>query len=115
MAGLEYLPNELIGLIFASAPDIHTAVSLSATNRCLHGIWLKDSELFAIEILKPSVIAYPQAVDLAIAEERLEGRLRHSATTNPPMQYYAARLLRNDELARSAASAFRIWVENQDR
>lgn len=117
MSALESLPNELIGRIFDFAPDVQTAVSLSATNRKLAGIWLQNTELFVTEILKPKlskIVAYEQAVDLAMAEERLEGQLRHSAATNPPMQYYAARLLRNDELARSTASAFRIWVENQD-
>lgn len=116
MAALENLPNELIGLIFASAPDIHTAVSFSATNRWLHEIWLKDSELFAIEILKPSIIAYSQAVDLAIAEERLEGHLRHAdvlTTTRTPVHHYAAHLLRNNELAKSAAAAFHRWLDSQ--
>ena len=109
MAALEDLPTELICLIFTSAPDIHTAVSLSATNRRLHGMWLEKSELFALQILKSSIIAYPQAVDLAIAEERLEGQLRHTnalTTAKPPVHHYAARLLRNDELAKSAAAAF---------
>ena len=116
MAALEDLPNEVIGLIFASAPDIHTAVSLSATNRWLHGIWLKNSELFAIEILKSSIIAYPQAVDLAIAEERLEGQLSHTdalTTAKLPVHHYVACLLRNDELAKSAAAAFHRWLASQ--
>lgn len=120
MSAFERLPNELIGRIFGLAPDVQTAVSLSAANRKLAGIWLQNTDLFVTEILKPElsyIVAYEQAVDLVIAEERLEGQLRHSAaftTTKPPMQYYAARLLHNDELARSAASAFHIWVENQD-
>jgi hypothetical protein len=118
MAALEKLPNELIGLVFASAPDLQTAVSLSAANRWLRGIWLQGAERFAFEIRVSNVIAYDQAVDLAIAEERLEGqsgRLGDSAalTANPPIQYYAARLLRNDELAKSAAAAFYTWLDNQ--
>ncbi|GAB7326993.1 hypothetical protein MBLNU13_g10940t1 [Cladosporium sp. NU13] len=118
MAALEKLPNELIDLIFASAPDIHTAVSLSATNRWLNEIWLEDSELFAIAILKPSIIAYLQAVDLAIAEERLEGQLRHKhalTTAKPPVHHYAARLLHNDQLAKSAAAAFHRSLKTRSR
>lgn len=103
MAALENLPNELVGLIFAFSPELHTAMSLSATNRWLRGVWLLDSERFTIEILKSNMIAYPQAVDLAMAEERLQGQSSQatSTTANPPIQ----RLLRNDELAKSAAAA----------
>jgi len=115
MAALERFPNELIGHIFGLCPDFHTAVSLSATNRWLRGIWLQDVERYTFKIRISNIIAYEQAVDLAIAEERLEGHLSHSAalTASPPLQHYAARLLRNDELANSAAAAFRNWLDNQ--
>ena len=111
MAALENLPNELVGLIFAFSPELHTAMSLSATNRWLRGVWLLGSERFTIEILKSNMIAYPQAVDLAMAEERLQGQSSQatSTTANPPIQC----LLRNDELAKSAAAAFHTWLENQ--
>ena len=111
MAVLEKLPNELIGLVFASAPDLQTAVTLSATNHWLRGIWLQGAERYTLEIRKSNIIAYEQAVDLAIAEERLEGQLGHSA--NPPFQDYTGRLFRNEELAKSAVDAFRDWLENQ--
>jgi hypothetical protein len=118
MAGFEILPNELIGLVFASAPDLHTALSLSATNHWLRGVWLEGAERYTLQIRISNIIAYEQAVDLAIAEERLEGQLGHlghsaALTANSPIQYYAARLLRNDELAKSAAAAFYTWLDNQ--
>jgi hypothetical protein len=115
MAALETLPNELIGRIFGLCPDLHTAVSLSAANRWLRGIWLRSAERYTFEIRISNIVAYEQAVDLAIAEERLEGQLGHSAafTGDPPIQRYAARLLRNDELASCAAAAFRNWLDNQ--
>jgi hypothetical protein len=116
MAALEGLPNELIGRVFGLCPDLHTAVSLSATNRWLRGIWLQGAERYTFEIRISNIIAYEQAVDLAIAEERLEGQLGPSAavdTANPPFRHYAARLLRNEELANSAATAFQDWLDNQ--
>lgn len=103
MAALEKLPNEQVGLVFASAPDLHTAVSPSATNLWLREIWLQDSELFTIEILRSNMIAYLQAVELALAEERLEGTSAQAifTTAKPPTQC----LLSNGELAKSAAAA----------
>lgn len=116
MAALERLPNELIGRVFGLCPDLHTAVSLSATNRWLRGIWLQGAERYTFEIRISNIIAYEQAVDLAIAEERLEGQLGPSAsvdTASTPFHHYAARLMRNEELAKSAATAFQYWLDNQ--
>jgi hypothetical protein len=116
MAALEKLANELVGLVFAFAPDLHTAVSLSATSRWLRTIWLQGAERYTFEIRKSNIIACEQAVELAIAEEHLEGQLGHSGvltTADPPFQDYAGRLFRNEELAKSAADAFRDWLENQ--
>lgn len=109
MAALQKLTDDLIARVFRSATDPHSAVSLSSTNRRLRRIWLQGTEPFAAETLKHNIIAYEQAVDLALAEERLEGHSAAFTAADPPIQ----RLLRNHELAESAATAFQIWLDNQ--
>lgn len=69
---------------------------------------LQGTELSA-EALRSKIVAYEHAVDLALAEERLEGHSAAFTAAHPPIQ----RLLRNHELAESAAIAFQDWLDNQ--
>jgi hypothetical protein len=112
MATLTSLPNKPIELIFTQAPDLQSTASLSATNRSLHQIWLQGTERIAGEIINSKILAYEQAVDLAIAEQRLDSN--SVATTLPngrlPFHRYAERLLSNDKLAKSAATAWAAWL-----
>lgn len=111
MAPVISLTDELISRIFNSAVDLQSAVSLSTANRKLNRIWRQGTERFAEDIISTTIPAYGQAIDLAVAEQRLEG---NSTSTNerPSVQYYAHRLLRNHELAMSAATAWAVWLED---
>lgn len=111
MAPVISLTDELISRIFNSAVDLQSAVSLSTANRKLNRIWRQGTERFAEDIISTTIPAYGQAIDLAVAEQRLEG---NSTSTNerPSVQYYAHRLLRNHKLAMSAATAWAVWLED---
>jgi hypothetical protein len=61
------------------------------------------------DALRSKIVAYELAVDLALAEERLEGHSTAFTTANPPIE----RLLSNHDLAKSAATAFQDWLDNQ--
>jgi hypothetical protein len=98
MAPLDDLKDELIARVYDHTQDLQSAASLSTANRRLHGIWRQSTEAIATRMLKSRILVYEQAVDLAVAEERLEGSSTTSASANtrPPIQHYIARLLRND-------------------
>jgi hypothetical protein len=113
MSPLESLPNELLGGIFDSALDLQSAVSLSAANRRLNGIWRQDTERIAAEIIRSTIPAYERAIELAVAEQRLEDNST-SANERAPVEYYAQRMLRNHKLAMSAASTFATWLANRE-
>lgn len=74
--------------------------------------WTQGTERFAAEILKSKIVAYEQAVDLAITEERLEVNAAASADTRPLFQKHIGRLLRNAELAESAATGLDAWLSS---
>jgi len=111
MASLEALSDELILSIFNSTLDLKSAVLLSATNRRLNGIWRHDKERFAKQIISSTIPAHEQAIDLAIAEEHLENNSAF-ANERPHVQHYGHRLIRNHELATSAATAWAAWLED---
>lgn len=95
------------------ASDLRSATYLCGANSRLNGIWHQYTEQFAGEIISSTIPAHEQAIDLAIAEERLEDNSNFT-NARPPFQYYARRLLRNQKLAMSAAPTWDTWLANLD-
>ncbi|KAM0707912.1 hypothetical protein Q7P35_004561 [Cladosporium inversicolor] len=106
MSHLLAVPPELLIQIFAASDTILDALHLSATNRLLNEVWLEHQDPIIESILKPSLPAYDEAVELAF----LETRLKYSMD-DPPMPSLGnclPMLLRNADLCVSVCLAYSL-------
>jgi hypothetical protein len=108
MSVLLTLSTELLIQIFAASDKIPDALRLSATNRRLHDIWLEHSTQITEAILRRSIPAYEEALDLATTETQLQT----SSDEKPSLHEYMPTLLRNADLCASACLAYSAFCED---
>lgn len=99
------LPAELLIQIFAASDAILDALHLSATNRLLNAVWLEHSKPIIESILKPTLPAYDEAVQLAYTEVQLEST-ESSIDSSPSLRECLPTLLRNADLCASVCLAY---------
>ena len=99
------LPAELLIQIFAASDAIPDALHLSATNRLLNAVWLEHSKPIIESILKPTLPAYDEAVQLAYTEVQLEST-ESSIDSSPSFRGCLPTLLRNADLCASVCLAY---------
>lgn len=104
MSRLLTLPPELHIQIFAASDTILDALHLSATNQLLNAIWLKHRDPIIESILKSSLAACDEAVELALLKTRLESSVDDPPT--PSLYDCLPILLQNAEPCASACLSY---------
>lgn len=99
------LPAELLIQVFAASDAILDALHLSATNRLLHAVWLEHSKPIVESILKPTLPAFDEAVQLAYTEVQLEST-ESSIDSSPSFRGCLPTLLQNADLCASVCLAY---------
>lgn len=131
MAGLTSLPHEIVILIYASCPDIPTAIRLSAVDQVRRLIWLDNCERIIKTILGSGIPAFDEALDLAkIGTQVLDTRATTPApTSNKSVEsqndaeadhlrrqshLWLPRLLRDLEMASRACAENAVWQDQNE-
>ncbi|KAI5200830.1 hypothetical protein E4T38_06362 [Aureobasidium subglaciale] len=98
------LPNELLIEVFKVAPTIQSAVSLSATSRLLHAVWLRNNNCITRSIANSTIPATAEAIDYAILETDCREQLDINGT--PPPHLWLPNLVHIADLCASAHALY---------
>lgn len=102
MTDLLVLPTELLVRILAASDSIPDAMHFSAANRRLRDIWMEHTTSIIEAVLRASIPAYEEALDLAVTETQLQCSMQEK----PSIRQYLPALLRNADLCASACLGF---------
>lgn len=113
MADLLSLPNELLTNIYTHIATLQSAACLSAANKRMYAIWLRDTDRIADCIVRRQIPAHERAIELAILEETWseDNTPPLPIDNKPPIRLYGRRLLR---IADYASVAIAEWDRQLD-